>query len=152
MANPQQFSGFPLSNSQLVDDHGRITQPWLRFLLALWTQLGAGTVPISGGFIAAKGTRGGSEEPQLLVASPFNFTATIFGTLIVSHPYSINLATGERSVQAVDCSTEMQRPPSALYHLVGFGLAVVPLVYGDHARVSWVGSTPPLVTWLPVQS
>ena len=37
----QNYQGFPLGNTRVVDDQGQLTLPWARFMISLWQRAGA---------------------------------------------------------------------------------------------------------------
>jgi hypothetical protein len=68
------FIGFPNISAPFVDQQGRITLSWLRFLQAIFQRSGGTTGSIS-------------DAPAVVVTptgSPFTFTATATGSLLVS--------------------------------------------------------------------
>ena len=37
----QNYQGFPLGNTRVIDDQGQLTLPWARFMISLWQRAGA---------------------------------------------------------------------------------------------------------------
>ena len=145
--------GFPKPEAPAIDASTQtLTWPWYRFLANLWTQVGAGMIPLgtgltlvqitaglqalsnaSGALVATvfgSTTTGATPALQTLTASPWVFKAGVPGTLLV-----------------FGGKVELQRV--GVYYPVGLAGAALPLLVGDSARVTWYGPEPPTVTWLP---
>lgn len=132
----------------------RISVPWHRFFVDVWKKLGSGQSSAAAmaylvlnsdgtvdmydsatnkliGQVQIQPAQGGTEEPQTVETSPFIFTATNFGYLLVS--------SGQ---------VELSRTPGTFYivSLVGGYFAMEPK---DSIRVTWYGASPPKVIFFP---
>jgi hypothetical protein len=152
MSSNQQ--GFPYLGTPLVDSNGNVSIPWYRFFVSLWRNTGGSNVPggsavyfvenIAGGVdvydtatasyigtLVLSGRPGQPAVPQAPGASPFEYTALIQGTMVV---------TGAQ--------VELSRD-GATWYLVTLTGGAVPLKTGDSIRVTWYGDEIPKVTWFP---
>jgi hypothetical protein len=155
----QAFQPIPNLSTPMVNPDGTLATAWYRFLITLWQRtgcnrgavqnaavvnqapLGAGapltvTDALTGktiGTIFIIGQQGGPAVPQVLTASPFEFTADNLGTLT-----------------SFGGKLELSRDLGATWFPVGLLGGGLFLMNADQVRVSWFGATPPVVTWFPV--
>lgn len=151
----QSFQGLPRLSAPFVDENGLLAKAWYRFVISCWRALGqayvapeasvvlqiteTGTVNViraSTGAILGQlnfsAAPGGAAEVQVVGASPFVFTATNGGTLLIS--------SGQ---------TELSRDGGGTFYVVSLVGNALPMLKNDVARVSWFGNAPSIV-FLPV--
>ena len=122
-----------------------ISIPWYRLLITLWNRTGGAT---SAGFLSPT-TPGGSGQPQTLGASPFGFTATSGGQLLVSRKYTVG-ANGVRTREAGGETVEFSRDGGATFYFAATAPALLPISYQDQIRISWFTPGPPTVIFFPI--
>jgi hypothetical protein len=161
MANPPSGTALPEFNSRLVTEDDTVSIPWSRFFIALWQKTGGSIVTVAGTTLIQQvgnlfelfGVSGGTSltylatlltpksfgaavQVQTLAASPFTYTATVGGTLVVF--------SGQ---------VELSRDSGANWYMVGLTGGAIPMLNGDRVRVTWFESgvaNRPTVTFFPM--
>lgn len=154
----QAFTAMPRLQQPIVNPDGTISVPWYRWLTNLWARAGQGMQQISSavflqqttvnagapisayssitgeliGQIQLTSSVGGPAEPQTLVSSPFAFTASETGSLVV---FGGKLG--------------WSRDDGVTFYPVSLVGGAIRLLLGDIARVEWSGAEPPSVVWFP---
>lgn len=146
----------PRFDTEFVDENRRIRQPWHRLLVDLYKKLGSsqantpasvyfqllanGQIQIfssgtnaSLGFLVFTGQIGKIPVPQPVGISPFTFSPTVAGTLMVENGM-----------------VEISRSGGGgIYYKVSQVGGAIPMLSNDTVRVTWFGATAPKVTFFP---
>lgn len=153
--------GIPQLNSAVTNPDGTLNRTWFDFFRQLWLRTGGGTnlvvsallqggiwvlefvtssIAVVGGNINASGTAveistpliGGLPQAQALGISPWTFTATFQGTLLVF---------GAR--------VDFSRDAGATFFPVTLQGGAIPMLVGDLVKLTWFGDPPESVVFLP---
>jgi len=151
MTSSQQ--GFPQINGPFLDDEGRLSHPWHRFLISLWQKVG-GAVPtlVNGvyflyqaasglsfysvssgeklGQVALTAVGGGKAQVIPLGTSPTTYEAPTSGFAVVT-------------------SAQIEIGRQGDFFVVSPMGGAVPMVQGDTLRLTWYGPALPTAHFLP---
>lgn len=154
----QSFQPFPNLDAQFVEQEGNLAPAAAQLLISLWLKSGGkfSQVPngvfiqqnpttagapltaydvVTGatiGVLALANASGPPPEIQTPVVSPFIFTTTKVGTLVV-----------------FSGKVEIRRTPSLVWHNVSLVGGPVPMLVNDIIRVSWFNLDPPEIVFFP---
>lgn len=146
--NPSgQNQGFPNLDAPFVDPNLYISIPWYQLLVSLWRKTGGSIVPANVVMLTST-TVGGKAQPIVLATSPFQFTATEGGQLLVTWPYSLTPQFSRESGGEV---IEFSRDGGTNWYLVGSAPRMVQVSAQDTVRVTWFTPGPPTVVFFPIQ-
>lgn len=146
-------SPFPKLNTPLIDETGNPSIPWYRTLIDMWKKLGGSSSntpdmvffqQINGSIFAFDSASGdplgqipsliaGPAQPQILGTSPFVFTATVAGTLVID--------SGK---------VEISRNNGVTWYQCSLQGGAIPMLIADKVRITWFQQTP-VVAFLPSQ-
>lgn len=150
----QEFQGFPKLDVPIVDEGGYLARPWHRFFISIFRRLGGSFSEIASsvffsasgaelgvysnidasllGTLLLTGAAGGPAQPQAPSTSPFIYTATNAGTLVV-----------------FAAEVELSRDNGITWYKVTLTGGAIPMLALDRVRVTWYGPSVPEVTFFP---
>src|SRR5258706_14685811 len=151
----QAYQGIPRLDSPVIDlGTGYWVPSWYRFIIILWQKEGGSFTTLQGatvlqnnggvlsalnalsgqwnGTIGTSASPGGAAVPQTRGASPFVFTATRSGSLVV-----------------FAAEAELSRDNGVTYYAVTLTGGAIPVLNGDKVRVTWFTAVAPKVTFFP---
>lgn len=113
----------PSQTQKIVDSTGNLTIPWYRWFYTVAQQA----------WVGGGGGNGGAASAVPVGTSPFDYTASLAGTIILSGG----------GITALEMSRD-----GATYIEIGAFRAPVPMSAGDILRVTWT-QTAPAMTFFP---
>lgn len=132
--------GFPLIDTPFVDREGlHLTRPWYQFLRGLWMKTGQagggsvqGTILADGNLQVTTPVEGESAQVIGPTVSPYTFTATFQGSLLVN-----------------GAQIEFSRDSGATWYVASLTGGLFPLLTKDQIRLTWYGANAPTVVYFP---
>jgi hypothetical protein len=144
--------GWPTATTPFLNPDGTLSRVWYRLLAQLWAAVGGDAVatteqlyvaqkdatvqvfsPITNqpvGTLSLVTGAGSAPVPQVLVASPWVFSAPQVGVLVCA-------------------GGKLEIGRNGSWFPAGLTGGSPMLMTGDQARVTWFSGEPPVVTWLP---